>query len=166
MKFLGQKRKKLFKEFISQYIPNNIKLYVEPFAGSFSVANYLIKERIKNGTEPKKIIYNDINDYNIIIYADKVHHLDYTKIFELYDSEDTFFYLDPPYYNKEYIYDNCENLTKQFHIELMNNIKKLKGNFLLSYNNEKFITDLYKDFNIIYYTGDTKIFKKEILITL
>lgn len=164
MVFFGQKRKKLYTEFISEHIPDNIKIYVEPFAGTFSIACYLFEERQNNGTEPKKIIYNDINKYDFTIFADKVHHLDYKEIFDLYDSEDTFFYLDPPYYKKEFLYDGCEGYTKQFHIELRDNIKKLKGKFLLSYNNDKFITDLYKDFNIIYYTGKNKLFEKEILI--
>lgn len=165
MKFFGQKQKKLYKEFLSQYIPNNIEIYVEPFAGTFSVACYLIEERLKDiDNSPKKLIYNDINDYNLTIYADKVHHLDYKEIFKLYDSENTFFYLDPPYYKKEFLYDGCEYYNKEFHIELKNEIEKLKGKFLLSYSNDKFITELYKNFNIIYYKGDNRIFRNEILI--
>lgn len=164
MTFLGQKRQKLYSEFISQYIPDNIKIYVEPFGGSFSVAMYLIAERLNYNTSPKTLIYNDINKYDTIIYADKIHHLDYKEIFEKYDSADTFFYLDPPYYKKEFIYNGCEDYTKNFHLELFEYIKKLKGKFLLSYNNDKFIIELYKDFNVIYYTGNNKIFKNEILI--
>ena len=162
MKFYGQKQYKLYKEFISQHIPNNIEIYVEPFAGSFSVACYLVEERLYNS--PKKLIYNDINEYNLTIYADNVHHLDYKEIFNVYDSENTFFYLDPPYYKKEFLYEGCENYTKDFHIDLKDEIKKLKGKFLMSYNKDRFITDLYKDFNIIYYTGDNRLFKNEILI--
>jgi len=162
MKFLGQKRKKLYTEFISEHIPDNILVYVEPFAGSFSVALYLLEEREENA--PGKFIYNDINKYDTIIYADKIHHLDYSEIFEMYDSENTFFYMDPPYYRKEFIYDGCGDYTKQFHIDLRDNIKNLKGQFLLSYNNDKFITNLYKDFTIIKYNGVFKSFNSEILI--
>lgn len=163
MKFLGEKRKKLYREFISQHIPDNIKTYVEPFGGSFSVASHLIEEREENS--PQKFIYNDINKYNIIIYADKIYHLDYKEIFEMYDDKNTFFYLDPPYYQREFIYNGCKNYTKQFHIELRDNIKNLKGNFLLSYNNSIFIKDLYSyNFDIIEYNGDNVLFKNEILI--
>jgi len=162
MKFLGQKRRKLYSEFISEHIPDNILVYVEPFAGSFSVAIYLLEEREEDS--PEKFIYNDINRYDTIIYADKIHHLDYNEIFEMYDNENTFFYIDPPYYRKEFIYEGCSDYTKQFHIKLRDNIKKLKGQFLLSYNNEKFITELYKDFNIIYYKGENILFRNEILI--
>ena len=167
MRFYGQKQKKLYEEFISKYIPNDIEIYVEPFSGSFSVACYLIEERIYNSPDnsPKKLIYNDINDYNMNIYADKVHHLDYKEIFKLYDSENTFFYLDPPYYKKEFLYDGCENYTNDFHIELHDEIKKLKGKIALSYEDCTFIQDLYKDFNVYNYTGNNRIFKRELIIT-
>jgi len=166
MRFLGQKRLDLYEEFISIYIPNNIETYVEPFAGSFAVACYLIEDRIKDGTEPKKLIYNDINRYDLTIYADKVHHLDYKKIFEMYDSVDTFFYLDPPYFKKEYLYDGCGDYTKQFHIELRDILKNIKGKFLLSYEDGSFIRELYKDFNIIEYDGNDKYLKGELLINI
>ena len=167
MKFFGQKQYYLYTEFISKYIPDNIEIYVEPFAGSFSVACYLLEERFdeKYDKSPKEFIYNDINDYKLTVYANKVHHLDYKEIFKLYDSYETFFYLDPPYYKKEFLYDSCENYTKDFHIELRNEIQKLKGDFALSYEDNLFIRDLYKDFNIHLYSGDNRIFKRELIIT-
>jgi len=170
MKFFGQKRKDLYKELISKHIPDDIEIYVEPFAGSFSVACYLIEERLTPvDHSPKKIIYNDINDYKLTIYADKVHHLDYKEIFKMYDNENTFFYLDPPYYKKEFLYEGCKNYMNDFHIELHDEIKKLKGNIALSYEDCKFIRDLYKDFNIYCYDGHNKLFgetfKKELIIT-
>jgi len=167
MKIYGQKRKDLYKDFISKYIPDDIKIYVEPFAGSFSVACYIIEERLEHS--PNKIIYNDINDYRLTIYADKVHHLDYKEIFKMYDSENTFFYLDPPYYKKEFLYKGCEDYLNDFHIELHDEIKKLKGNIALSYEDCKFIRELYKDFNIYKYNSNNKsydrLFERELIIT-
>lgn len=148
MKLLGQKTKKFFNEELSKFIPENINTYVEPFGGTFSVACFLFERDIEKS--PKKIIYNDIHNYNMNIYADKVYHLDYKEIFKLYDNPDTFFYLDPPYYKKEFLY-NLE-FSKEFHIELFNEINKLKGNYVLSYNNEPFILNLYKN-KKIYYCG-------------
>ena len=156
MMFFGQKTKRFFDEELSKFFPNNIDIYVAPFAGTFSVACYLFE----SDKSPKKFIYNDIKDYNMTIYADKVHNLDYKEIFKMYDSENTFFYLDPPYYKKEFLYDL--ETSKDFHIELFNEINKLKGNFILSYNNDKFILNLYKD-KKIYHCGDR--FKNEIIIT-
>jgi site-specific DNA-adenine methylase len=160
MKFFGKKLKKFFVEELSKFIPDNIETYVEPFAGTFSVACYLFEERLEKS--PKKFIYNDINDYNFTIYADKVHHLDYKEIFKLYDSENTVFYLDPPYYKKEFLYDGCEEYTEDFHIELKEEIDKLKGIVVLSYFNDKFTTNLYKDYNIHKCSGK---FKNELIIT-
>jgi len=160
MKIRGFKRKQLYDEFISKFIPENINRYVEPFAGSFAVGTYILYDK-----PPKLLIYNDINKYNIDILADAIHHLDYKEIFKMYDSEDTVFYLDPPYYQKEQAYVGCENYTKDFHIELHNEIKKLKGKVIMSYEDRRFIMDLYKDFNIHTYKGDNRIFKYEIIIT-
>ncbi|MCK9417477.1 DNA adenine methylase [Candidatus Dojkabacteria bacterium] len=156
--FIGQKRKKLYTEFISKFIPQNIKTYIEPFGGSFAVSTYL-------DNKPDTLIYNDINHYDINIVADITHHLDYKVIFDMYDNADTVFFLDPPYFRKEKWYAGCENYTKDFHIELHDEIKKLKGKVILSYEKHKFILDLYKDFNVYEYDGTNYLFKKEMIIT-
>ena len=38
---IGIKKKRLFDEFIKEFIPTNIKTYVEPFGGSYAVHSYL-----------------------------------------------------------------------------------------------------------------------------
>ena len=161
MNFIGEKRRQLYDEFISKFIPQHIELYVEPFAGSFAVACYIFESEISIN----KVIYNDINNYNQVIYADKVHHLDYKEIFKIYDDKKTVFYLDPPYYKKEYLYKGCENYTNDFHIELHNEVKKLTGKVIMSYENVPFILNLYKDFDIHTYPGTKFAFRNEIIIT-
>lgn len=73
---------------------------------------------------------------------------DFEKIINRYDSPNTFFYLDPPYYTKEHLYDreDADAFTK--HEEMAVLLRKIKGKFLLSYNNESYIKKLYKGFNI------------------
>jgi len=83
----------------------------------------------------------------------------------MYNTDNVVWYLDPPYYKKEYLYDNCENYTDDFHIELKNEIDKLKGNVIISYEDKPFIRKLYKDYNIHNYNGDRIIFKHELIIT-
>jgi len=155
---LGYKKKELFDTFISKFIPKNIETYCEPFGGDFCVHTYL-----KN--KPVLSIYNDINTYDTIIDADIILHTDYKEIFKKYDSENTVWYLDPPYYKKEFLYDNCEKYTEDFHTELKNEIDKLKGKIILSYEDKPFIRRLYKDYSINKYEGENRIFKYELIIT-
>lgn len=154
----GQKKERLFKEFIEKYFPSDIHnyVYVEPFGGSFSVSTFL-----KN--KPNKLIYNDIVDYDLSIIADEIHHSDYLDILSKYDSENTFFYLDPPYFGKEKFYGKEKN-DIQFHTDLFNSLKKIKGKFVMSYEENKFIRELWKGHNIFKYDGDYPVFKHEILI--
>lgn len=154
----GYKKKELFDSFISKFIPENIEIYCEPFGGHFSVFKYL-----KN--KPKTSIYNDINFYDIKIDADIIHHLDYKEIFEKYDSENVVWYLDPPYFKKEFLYKDCGEYSAEFHILLRSEILKLKGKVILSYEDKPFIRDLYKDFNIHLYDGNKFIFRNELIIT-
>lgn len=158
MKFIGQKQRKYYTEFISKFIPDNMNTYIEPFGGSFAVATYIAEDVTK---KTKKFIYNDINRYDMIIYTDKIHHLDYKEIFKMYDSEYAVFYLDPPYISYEHLYEGCENFD---HEELRDEIKKLKGKVILSYRDHRRIYSLYKDFNINKYNGDRFIFRNELLI--
>jgi DNA adenine methylase len=71
----------------------------------------------------------------------------YDKLIELYDKETALFYLDPPYHGTEKYYDNA--FTDNDHIKLCDILKNLKGRFVLSYNDDEFIRELYKDFTII-----------------
>ncbi len=61
-----------------------------------------------------------------------IQNLDYKKIIEMYDSESTFFYLDPPYMGKEKYYIN-HDFSTDTHKELSNTLRSIKGRFLLSY---------------------------------
>lgn len=80
---------------------------------------------------------------------DEIHNKDYKEIIEVYDSYDTFFYLDPPYKNKEDYYIN-HNFNKDSHKELSKILNKIKGKFLLSYYNFEELSEYYKKCKIIY----------------
>jgi len=73
---------------------------------------------------------------------------DFEKIINRYDSPNTFFYLDPPYYTKEHLYDREDADTFTKHEEMAILLRTIKGKFLLSYNNEAYIKKLYKGFTI------------------
>lgn len=93
----------------------------------------------------------------------KIFNQDYDKIIKKFDAPDTFFYLDPPYSraesNKDYEFNSID-------IEDLNKIlRKLKGKFLLSYDDTPAARKVFKGFKIAtiqtqYELGEGK--KKEV----
>lgn len=57
---------------------------------------------------------------------------DFQEVIEQHDSPNTFFYADPPYYDKEYLYSFNEFGLKD-HERVANVLKQINGQFLLSY---------------------------------
>src|SRR6056297_946029 len=119
MTFIGSKEDKdLYQNLIKQHLPKNLYdyIYVEPFGGSFGLAK-ILEQR------PKKVIYNDIHIYDVDLdVADEMYHVDYRHILERYDSPNTIFYLDPPYYNKEHVY-GMKRKNDNFHIQLREDLQ-------------------------------------------
>lgn len=72
----------------------------------------------------------------------EIHNLDYKDIIRMYDSESTFFYIDPPYMGKERYYIN-HDFTEKSHVELAEVLNNIKGKFLLSYYHFDGLEDLY-----------------------
>lgn len=72
----------------------------------------------------------------------EIHNFDYQDIIDTYDSESTFFYLDPPYKGKESFYIN-HDFDDESHIELSKKLNSIKGKFLLSYYHFDGLEDLY-----------------------
>lgn len=72
-------------------------------------------------------------------------NLEYQEVIKKYDSEETFFYLDPPYYDVAKKIYTHEIINFQ---ELANILKTIKGKFILSLNDKPLIHELFKEFNI------------------
>ena len=63
-----------------------------------------------------------------------VENLDFQDVIEKYDSENTYFYVDPPYYIVgEGNYYSKHDFTREDHERLANTLKSIKGKFSLSY---------------------------------
>ena len=78
----------------------------------------------------------------------KLNNLDYKDIINKYDSNDTFFLIDPPYdICRVSNYYRCE-CNKFNHTELAEIVCSIKGNWLLTYNDNSNIRNLYKQYNI------------------
>ncbi len=71
----------------------------------------------------------------------------YEYIIKRYDAKDALFYLDPPYYDAESYYG--EEFEQDDHKSLAELLHGVKGKFILSYNDNDVIREMYKDFNII-----------------
>ena len=78
--------------------------------------------------------YNDIKYWTI-------ERLDFREIIKRYDSENSFFYLDPPYHNITDLYD--DNLKDEDYIDIKKILDRIKGKYLLNINEDKFVLDLF-----------------------
>ena len=86
-------------------------------------------------------INNAVNkSYNDIKYW-TIERLDFREIIKRYDSENSFFYLDPPYHNITDLYD--DNLKDKDYMDIKNILDNIKGKYLLNINEDKFVLDLF-----------------------
>lgn len=73
--------------------------------------------------------------------------LPYDDLIRRYDAPETFFYIDPPYYNMEDYYGRGIFYKEDFK-RLRDQLAGIKGRFLMSINDVPGIRELYKPFNI------------------
>ena len=76
-----------------------------------------------------------------------IEHKDFENLIKVYDRPNSFFYCDPPYHKTEKYYD--AEFKAEDHERLKSVLGNIKGRFILSYNDDEYIRDLYKEFNII-----------------
>ena len=70
-----------------------------------------------------------------------IENRDFEYILKTYDRPDALFYLDPPYLGTEKYYEGMFGWDD--HLRLADNLKKIKGRFVLSYNDDDRIRELY-----------------------
>lgn len=87
------------------------------------------------------------NKYNERLKNTIILNKDYKEVIKKYDGPNSFFYLDPPYsMSKNYKYYNNQYININ---ELYDTIKNIKGKFLISFDDNKEVKELFKDFKII-----------------
>lgn len=74
-------------------------------------------------------------EFSVKAYGERLSQVqiecnDALKVIDRCDAKDTFFYIDPPYFNSDQ--GHYEGYTKQDYIRLLERLRKLKGKFLLS----------------------------------
>jgi DNA adenine methylase len=75
----------------------------------------------------------------------QIECLSYQQVLKRYDSNQTLFYLDPPYWNLPYYH---HNFTDEDFIELAALLARLKGKFILSLNDTPEVRELFQEFRI------------------
>ncbi len=78
-----------------------------------------------------------------------VENLNFEKCIEKYDSKDTMFYVNPPYFKREKQY-SLSGYKKSDHDRLKEVLTKIKGKFILSYYDFDQLNELYpkENFNV------------------
>ena len=86
--------------------------------------------------------------FSKIIKNWKITNIDYSEVMKAEGSEDTFIFLDPPYDIKDYLYGKNREMHKSFdHDVFANHVYECKYNFMITYNVNDRLTNLYKDYN-------------------
>lgn len=106
--------------------------------------------QIFSGSKPETSIYMDYKGKyrcKVLIFMDKlkdrkyrshfdkitfVENMDFQEVIEKYDSEKTYFYVDPPYWKTENYYSN-HDFDRNDHERLADSLKSISGKFSLSY---------------------------------
>ena len=134
-------------------------LQTQIFAGTpLSDKNvYYFTEVKSNGKYPskyetlKKKLRNE-KILNRLHSIDEVRNADCIEVIKEYDSKDTFFYLDPPYYNMEFYYS--KDFPKEKHAELAETLSNIKGKFALSYYDFEDLHNFYPNDKFFWYRKD------------
>lgn len=138
-------------------------------------ARYFVKMRLSYGSDgrtfgcnkkPLKSATEYLTDVQErLMKGVVIEHKDFENLIKVYDRPTALFYCDPPYHTTEDYYD--VGFGQSDHIRLKDCLNNIKGRFLLSYNDDDFIRDLYKNFRITEATRSNNLTSgeyKELLI--
>lgn len=141
--------REIFKDYFSQYKASGLT-DIQRAVKFFVILRTSYGSRMQVFGSTKRNIENIIVKFEEIqkrLSTVIIENQDFEKLIKSQDSESTFFYLDPPYFETEKYYKNV-SFGGEDHKRLYDTLQNLKGKFLLSYNDCKYIRNLYKDYNI------------------
>ena len=95
-----------------------------------------------------KNIYKSFKVWSERLKMVTIENMSFEELIRTYDSEDAFFYCDPPYVDTESYYKNTGGFGHAEHERLASVLAKAKGKFLVSYNDCQLVRELYKEFTI------------------
>ncbi len=113
-------------------------------------------------------VEEDLSGAHLRLSEVYIENLPYAELIKRYDRENTFFYIDPPYFDCEDYYG--KNIFSKADFELLSNqLKAIRGKFLLSLNDTPEVREIFAGFiiepvSVRYSCGTTKTVAKEVLI--
>jgi len=139
----------MFNEYQKEIFNNDI-LITEENSLEIACKYVYVLSQVFSGSKPETASYMDYKGKyrcKVLVFMDKLKHpkyrehfdkitfienKDFQEVVEKYDSETTYFYMDPPYWKTENYYSN-HDFDSEDHERLANCIKNIKGQFSLSY---------------------------------
>lgn len=133
-----------------------------------------VLSQVFSGSKPETAKYTDYKGKyrcKVLIFLDKLKHpeyrahfdkitfienMDFEEVVKKYDSEKTYFYMDPPYWKTENYYSN-HDFDSADHERLASRLKRIKGRFGLSYYDFPKLDEWFPKIN---YRWEVKSFKK------
>ena len=90
-----------------------------------------------------------LRQFSKLIKHWKITNLDYSEIMNEDGSDDTFIFLDPPYDIKDFLYGKNREMHRSFdHDKFAEEVHKCKHKFMITYNLNDRLCELYKDYNL------------------
>ena len=130
--------KKLLRKQIISMFPEKIDRYIEVFGGDRRTFG-CNRKNLGNAMEQLPEVSKRLN--GVVI-----EHKDFEDLIKVYDRPGALFYCDPPYHTTEDMY--VVVFTEDDHRRLRDALSRIKGRFLLSYNDDEFVRELYSGFEI------------------
>jgi DNA adenine methylase len=114
------------------------------YGGLVRRRNFVVSVEDRSNYNPEKLPELIARTHERLLHVE-LECLPYEDLLKKCDRKSTFFYLDPPYYNRRYYKFNFE---EEDFARLAARLKNLKGRFLLSLNDVSEVRRLFKDFHI------------------
>lgn len=150
-----QKELKWFTNSREQFFDSKSQLDMRGLTDIQRAARFFHIIRISYGSDQRTYGTNKKNWINSIGYLEEIQerlknvvieNKDFENLIKVYDRPEALFYLDPPYYGTEKYYNTA--FGQEDHLRLKSVLQGIKGRFVLSYNNDEFIGDLYNGFRM------------------
>ena len=89
-----------------------------------------------------------LKEYSQLIKKWKITNIDYSEVMNE-PGDDVFVFLDPPYDIKDFLYGKDREMHKSFdHYVFAENVYKCPHKFMITYNLNERLTELYKDYHL------------------